>query len=240
MALPYELNQLLDDRNRDLYGQVAGQLNVRLEPSDDSGWGCKLENHEGIVYCNKSSFPIACFTHELLHLKFESNGMGLPYYKTDDSGFPTETIGFFHNQLVHHKIYPPFIALGFKPQEFLNDDDAKEMAQILKRDLTKFESLYKRGKQRLTGTMVTAPFFAINSPHDTSDVINKCGQRLKAIANPKVFSDLEKILQDWKQNENPNCSRPLACIFKVAGYPRVSFSISGTDYDTIYAGDVTI
>jgi hypothetical protein len=88
--------------------------------------------------------------------------------------------------------------------------------------------------------MVTAPFFAINSPHDTSDVINKCGQRLKAIANPKVFSDLEKILQDWKQNENPNCSRPLACIFKVAGYPRVSFSISGTDYDTIYAGDVTI
>jgi hypothetical protein len=240
MALPYELNQLLDERNQTLYQQVAGRLNVRLEPSDDSGWGCKQENHDGIIYCSKSNCPIACFTHELLHLKFESNGMGRPYHKTDNSEFPTDAIGFFHNQLVHHKIYPPFIALGFKSQEFLNDDDAKGMTRILKRDLSTFESLYKKGRKPLTGLMIAMPFFSINSPHDQNDTIKKFEQRLKAIANPNDLSDLEKILRDWKQSENPNCSRPLACIFKVAGYPRVGFSVTGTDYDIIYAGNVTI
>lgn len=238
MPVLYELNQLLDERNRSLYAEVSGQLNVHLEPSDDDGWGSKIEDHDGFVYFQRSNYPISCFTHELLHLKFEFNGMALPSYKTDDPTFPISAIGFFHNQLVHHKIYPAFVGLGFKPQEFLNDDDTVGMIRVLQRDLKRLESLYKSSRKSLTGIPVAFPFFSINSPHDQSSEMRAFGKRLKEIADPETFANLEMILKDWKRSDNPNCSRPLAAIFKTTGYNRVGFSKSGTDYDMIYAADV--
>ena len=130
-------------------------------------------------------------------------------------------------------------SFGFQVAE-ARGSSSKGMIRVLNRDLSKFESLYKKGKKPLSGLAIAMPFFSINSPHDQTDTFKNFGQRLKAVADPDDFSDLENILRDWKQNENPNCSRPLACIFKVAGYPRVGFSLTGTDYDIIYAANVRI
>ena len=77
--MPFTIEQLIDDRNRPLYDEIAAQMRLELreEPIPEEGWGSQYRANEslGIVFHAPTPYPQACFTHELLHIKYEA---GLP------------------------------------------------------------------------------------------------------------------------------------------------------------------
>lgn len=121
------ISQLLDARNKDLYNFVNESLTLSIVPTSDPSYGvyCKGDNATIFVPLGKPS-P-SSFAHELLHVELKVRGVNFST-KLSVSERPalipifSESLSdHITNVLEHRKMFPRFVALGYKEVDFLSD-----------------------------------------------------------------------------------------------------------------------
>ena len=239
----YTLEHLLDDKNTALYESLDARVNIILVDSDKDSWTSKLSKNVAYIGVLKSDYPAACFSHELLHVKLELEGMDHPHFIDNENlgESAAEIVPFLYNQFAHHKMYPEFVEMGYPPEHFLYDDDRRDLRKLLKYDVPKLERKYRKQNDKPQGGMaVLCPYLALRSPHDADRPMPSIGQRLVQIADPCLLSGVDRVLETWVKDPSLNCCLSLARLFKLAGLPLFGFSLTGSQDDMIVAGNVEI
>jgi hypothetical protein len=232
----YEIADIVSLYNEDLYNELKDKIKIRLVKDIKIGWSAKIENGEAIITYNKSSYPDACFAHELLHIKYELNGLKQPLIKDNED--VTNIMPFLFNQLCHHKFYQEFYDMGFNEEEFLNENDATEVDTLAKSDIKLIEGIFKNSGTISGSTVLLLPYIVLKSPHDKSETTKNHIEHLKRIGDNVFFQAIDTILQEWKNQESLDSSKTFARIFKACNCPRVGFCLSGKDDEIIVAGNI--
>jgi hypothetical protein len=232
----YEIADIVSLYNEDLYNELKDKIKIRLVKDIKIGWSAKIENGEAIITYNKSSYPDACFAHELLHIKYELNGLKQPLIKDNED--VTNIMPFLFNQLCHHKFYQEFYDMGFNEEEFLNENDATEVDTLAKSDIKLIEGIFKNSGTISGSRVLLLPYIVLKSPHDKSETTKNHIEHLKRIGDNVFFQAIDTILQEWKNQESLDSSKTFALIFKACNCPRVGFCLSGKDDEIIVAGNI--
>jgi len=230
MAERYSLADLLDDRNRQLYEDLAAKVQIELRPSEDSFWREIMKDGVALISHAPSSYPISCFTHELLHVHFDLLGMEHPSaYEIeaqtkkeirDTEELVREWLPSWYNQLIHQKMYPLFIAMGFPSAEFLDESDAEffntvaEHVEILKE------------KRRKTGRAIPVKLYVLQylfakSPHDHSEKTERIRKDLRNLSGGTSYQ-LDNLIKTLVADPEPNMSWYLVRLFYLCGMPDVA------------------
>lgn len=232
----YDIADIVSEYNEDLYNDVKDKITIKLVKNFQIGWSAKIENGVAVITYKKSDYPDACFAHELLHIKYELNGLTPPLIKDDEN--VTDIMPFLFNQLCHHKFYQEFYDMGFNEEEFLNEDDASQVNTLANRDIKQLEEIYTKSGTINGSTALLLPYLVLKSPHDNSETTKQHIERLKKIGNNNFFQTIDKILQEWANQKSLDSSMAFARIFKACNCPRVGFCLSGKDEDVIVAGNI--
>ncbi len=232
----YELTDLVTEYNEDLYNEVAERISVKLIKDNQTGWSAKIVNGEAVITYKKADAPDACFAHELLHIKYELNGLKPPMIK-DNEGV-TDIMPLLFNQICHHKFYNEFYDMGFNEEEFLNDHDAMEIDILAKRDLKLLKDIFSKSGEIKGSTALLLPYIMLKSPHDKSETTKQFIERIKKIGDKSFFEAIDTILTDWTSQETLDSSMTFARIFKSCNRPKVGFCLSGREEDVIVAGNI--
>lgn len=227
----YTIEQLVDERNRSLHEGISSRVTLELvdEPNPQEGWGSQYFPDKNLaqIMCSPAELPQASFTHELLHVKFELDGYLRPKYFNVSA--PTQDLqdyqkwagGFLvyaYNQMMHLKMYPEFVKLGYPPIEFLKRNPTR--IKWLKDWLSKFKEQVKKNPSKLDLETYARTYLAMRNPHDPSPEIPRLMKEMKKI-NSGRFNRLEKLVDEWLADESPNLSAYLARLFYCAGHPDV-------------------
>lgn len=232
----YELKDVLTEYSEDIYNEVSGKIPIKLVKDTTGGWSASIVNGDAIITYRKSNYPDACFAHELLHIKYELNGLKPPLIK-DEEGV-TNILAIIFNQLCHHKIYQEFYDMGFNEEEFLNDYDASQIDNLARRDLKLLEELYLKSGEIKGSTALLLPYLMLQSPHDNSVSTQQHILRLKQIGDNNFFTEIDTIIADWVAQDSLDSSMTFARIFKACNRPKVGFCLSGREEDVIIAGNI--
>lgn len=207
---PYSIRHMLDHRNRALYKWVNRRAPILLSRSTIGTWEglLRLTDYMGIVAATESPHPCASFTHELLHIKLELNGLIKPrvhFGVALSDGAKADLMQLCNAvciDLAHHRMYDEFQTLGFPPNEFIGDEDVEAVAYVESK-LTEWEHTVALGNPRARGLEVAKRFMVIHNPHDTNALLRS---RLLAVANQEQIARLDQLLRDWNvQNSDDYC-----------------------------------
>jgi len=234
--LKYEIEDIVSEYNENLYNELKDKITIKLVKDFKIGWSAKIENGEAIITYNKSNYPDACFAHELLHIKYELNGLKPPLIKDNEN--VTNIMPFLFNQLCHHKFYQEFNDMGFNEEEFLNENDTSEVDKLAKRDIKLLEGIFNTSGTISGSSALLLPYIVLKSPHDKSETTKQHIEHLKRIGDNIFFQTIDTILQEWTNQESLDSSITFARIFKACNCPRVGFCLSGKDDDIIVAGNI--
>lgn len=132
-----QLDKLLDKRNITLYEDITKGCGITVSVSRDvenglEYWSMTYEptSKEAEVYAGKDINDINAFTHELLHVIQEENGQEshktLPVHVSiiDSPSrflFDNGMIIRINNVILHHRMLPDYIKLGFPINKFVYD-----------------------------------------------------------------------------------------------------------------------
>jgi len=235
---PYVLDDLVDDRNRDLYDEVVGKAELVLVESTDTAWKEELKGQKVYIHYAPTGHPISSFTHELLHAKLGLDGLTAPLVVYNE-GISNNIIQFIWNELQHHKMYPMFHRMGFLADEFLNDSDSADSLELLERDVPRLEELIGT-RSNADGLAVLLPYLVIRSPHESREVIATFEDRLRGISDPSFLGKVDAILDNWVSQEPANPSWTLAALFNVCNLPKIGFSLTGKKEDLVIAGNLDL
>ena len=239
----YTLKDLLDDKNAPLYEMLRVRVKIKLVASNVDSWTSKLSENVAYIGVLKSAYPTACFAHELLHIKLKLDGMDHPYFiDNEDLGETAkEIVSILYNQLAHHKMFPEFLKMGYSPEQFLYDSDRKDLRRRLRQDVPKLERRYRKQHGTLqSGLAVLMPYLILKSPNDADRPMLSIGQRLVNIAEPRLLSGVDKVLDTWVKAPTLDCCLSLARLFNLAGLHRFDFSLTESHDALIVAGNVEI
>jgi hypothetical protein len=232
----YEIADLLSEYNRDLYNEVSSKIDIDLVKDIKLGWSASIDGDKAIITYKKVESPDACLAHELLHIKYELNGLKAPLTK-DEEGV-TDIVPFLFNQLCHFKFYNEFYELGFNEEEFLNEQDETEKEQLAKRDINTLEQIYEKSGEIKGSTALLLPYIVLKSPHDISETTKGYINRLKKIGEANFFETIDKIIDEWVNSESLDSSYTFARLFKACNRPKVGFCLSGKEEDVIISGNI--
>jgi len=232
----YELEDLISEYNQDLHDEVSEKIEIKLVKDIVNGWTASIENGQAIITYKKSDYPDASFAHELLHIKYELNGLEPPMIK-DNEGV-TDIMPIIFNQLCHHKFFSEFYDLGFNEEEFLNENDSAQISQLAQRDLKTLEDIFKKSGEIKASTALLLPYIVLISPHDKSEKTKQYIDRLKTIGDKSFFDNVDSIIKDWTESKTLDSSLTFARLFKAANRPKVGFCLTGKDEDVIVAGNI--
>jgi len=234
--LEYKLEDLVSEYSQEIYDEVSNEIEIDLLKDIKEGWSAKIENGRAIITYNKSNYPDACFAHELLHIKYELNGL-VPPMIMDNEGV-TEVLPIIFNQLCHHKFYKEFYDMGFNEEEFLYDNDSYQIELQARRDIKILEDLHAKSGDIQGSVVLLLPYISLISPHDQSEKTKSFIERLKKIGDTNFFNKVDAIIGDWVASETLDSSLTLARLFKASNRPKVGFCISGNQADIITTMDV--
>lgn len=232
----YEIEDLISDYNQELYNEVSSQIEIKLVKDSVNGWSEAIENGQAIISYKKTEYPGASFAHELLHIKYERNGLKPPMIK-DNEGV-TDLMPIIFNQLCHHKFYNEFYDMGFNEEEFLNDDDAIQISQLAERDIKALEQIYHKSGEIKGSTALLLPYLVLISPHVKSEKVFNYIERLKAIGDKTFFDNVDEIIKNWVESKTLDSSLTFAKLFKAANRPKVGFCLTEKDEDVVVAGNI--
>jgi hypothetical protein len=232
----YEIADIVSEYNEDLFNEIKDKITIKLVKDFQIGWSAKIENGDAIITYKESDFPDACFAHELLHIKYELNGLTPPLIKDNED--VSSIMPFLFNQLCHHKFYKEFYDMGFNEEEFLNENDISEVDTLAKRDIKYLEGIFTTNGTINGSTVLLLPYIVLKSPHDNSDITKKHIERLKSLGENSFFQTIDTILKEWSEQESLDSSMTFARIFKACNCLKVGFCLSGKDEDIIIAGNI--
>ncbi|HKB91481.1 MAG TPA: hypothetical protein VKC60_13270 [Opitutaceae bacterium] len=229
--MTYQIKDLIDSRNGELYRQISSKLPIELIAAKDDNWRAETKDGKGIIEWASTRYPIACFTHELLHLSFDQRGMGCPGFKVTASvenekavhDSVGERLPFICNQLIHHKIFQEFIAMGFPSEEFLGESSLDDANNCAKRDLPKLRVLKKKYPGGLPCKVFVFPYLFLRSPEDNTAESKQLLKELRNLCDQN-FYELGKIITALQQDPKPYIPDYLRKIFVLCDQPEVSFA----------------
>lgn len=122
---------LIDARNAGLWELVNKTISVTVKMEDRVDYLCYNEKNKSIIYVPTNNINPASFTHELLHIYLRTKGVyigGGLYLSIRGNNalnklFSNELIQHIDNCLDHVKMFPEFLKLGYKAEEFIQDFD---------------------------------------------------------------------------------------------------------------------
>jgi hypothetical protein len=232
----YDLQSLLDERNRTLYEGVASQLPVVLLDSGNDLWTAHLKNGTAEIHTADASWPGACFAHELLHISLRLRGLTCPgYVDNENIADIKEIVGWLFNILDHFKVYPEFLALGYTGDQFLADSDPSEVCERLDHNASELERRFIADLP-IDPLALAMPIGMLLSPPPSQRW--RYESRLKRVSPPGFFEDLEALLLEWQRSPTLNSSHTFAMFFKLCGYQRIGFSATNTQADIVVAGNL--
>ncbi len=223
----------INSKNIDLYHEVLENSEIKLIRS--TKWASRINNKTAEILYNESNFSFACFTHELLHIKYHHLGLKYPKYEFNEN--IDELITYLFNQLSHHKFFNEFCSLGFNKKEFLDvetETQANEQAEL---NITILEITNRISGKLEPSIDLLNIYLMLKSPHDDSKITFNFLERLKNIGNEDFFSIIDKILDDWLNSTSLNPCLTLAKFFKVCNHPKIGFYIYNKD-EIIYSNDI--
>jgi hypothetical protein len=214
----YQIQDLVDHRNLELYEKLNSQIKIELsdKPSDDGYWSAELtDDKSGLIKWSSTESPISSFTHELLHLQFDIAGMGKPGFRVstcrDNFAELQDWVNIFvnysYNQLIHRKMYPHFVAMGFLPSQFTADCDYMALDQV-KGDLVNLRQLKKISN--LTIKDWGMPFLSLVDLSGDKKEANKILNELKKLMGPGQAVKMTKYLRDFDEDASPEMPRYMA------------------------------
>jgi hypothetical protein len=230
----YTIDDLLDHRNRALYQEVAGQVPVSLRDSEDEYWGAILKDGVAHISCAPSAKPVSGFTHELLHIKRDLAGMKRPGYQIEAASqqeydkidaFTEGLLVYAYNQMIHHKMFPEFAALGFPAGEFLHEADDLEGKKQVQKDLASLRLRKTDFPHGIPVGLYIYPYLYLRSPHDNGA---DCQKMLKEIRNMSggSFYAVGEFFKKWLADPNPDVRRYVARLFYLCDVKDIGFGPS--------------
>jgi hypothetical protein len=232
----YVLDDLLSELNDDLYNEVRAKIDIELRKDPKTGWSAKIEQGKALITYTRTSYPDASFAHELLHVKYELEGLRVPFFVDEEN--VAGIIPFLFNSLCHFKFYAEFRKLGFPDDEFLHDNDAIETKNRITSDLKLITSIFKKSGIIRGSVALLMPYILLKSPHDNSEFSKNAIQDLQGIGDKSFFAEVDQIISDWINTPSLDCSLTLARIFKACNNPKVGFSLTNRNEDLIIAGNL--
>lgn len=127
------VDDLITDKNKELFERVNRQYPVQLVKTNSDTWGSHIEDGKTIItYCD-TQYPECCFVHELLHI--DTQIKGYKRLRTGISAFDqTEFFGTLmsalDNELQHHKMFPEYEKLQYPKEKFYIDSDTSTEAYL--------------------------------------------------------------------------------------------------------------
>jgi hypothetical protein len=234
----YEISDLTSDCNEDLYREISNQIPIDII-KHHGGWSASIKDNRAIIKYSWSTYPDACFAHELLHIELELNGLKDPFVWSYEKNISWTDIRFLINQLAHHRMYPKFIEMGFSEEEFLHHNDYQETRSLLKRDISMLEKIHKKEGVLIDGLPFLYPYLVCISPNETNDDVKEYLRRLKQISEPNCVRNAEKIINEWVLSGRMSYCISLAKLFKLGKYTSIGFGdvddiekqIKASDFD---------
>jgi hypothetical protein len=226
-------SQLVTQQNAVLFQELSAQVRIELAPSDDEYWGEITENGKATIYYASDPSPVAAFTHELLHIKYRLLGyqprvvIKYEVERENDAHFLDLLTDYAPNQLMHHKIFPEFTAMGFQPGEFLAAGDLANCERVFEEDIPLLKRTYKRTGKKLDARAIIFPYLFLKSPHSNSQRSQMALRVLRNISDR--FYDLEKLINGWCQEDHPDYRLCFARLFCLCGFPNVWLALSEND-----------
>jgi len=236
--VPYLLSDLIDGRNSGLYATVSALRPVEIHQRSGGGWGEKTEPTRIMVFSSPTMYPCAAFAHELLHAKLELAGCRSPYVeRVEEVG---QLVAWLWNQLAHERMFPQFLALGYPAEQFLNDDDDREVFGLYRRDLPGLKRDFKKGGRKpIRGLRVALMHIVSRSPHQRHMGLPPVLAELRRMADAEFLAEIDKVFADWGQEAECDVTRVYARLFRLCGdLPNVSFSNYEDGRDSIRPSDI--
>lgn len=121
------IEDLLDIKNRDLYEFVRQSLSLSVAETTEPYYGLFTKGNSAIIYVPKGKTSPSSFAHELLHAELKIKGI---LFSTKPSVserpllipiFSENLSDHITNVMEHRKMFPKFVAMGYKEEEFLAD-----------------------------------------------------------------------------------------------------------------------
>lgn len=216
----YTLDDLLDERNRQLYGDLAAQIPIELHASDDQYWGETTVDGRATILCAPSVYPKSCFTHELLHVRFNLRGMARPgavveaasdAERVENEEFVRSLLPYAYNQLIHHKMFPEFIERGFPAHEFLHEAD-HAATRSASEDVARLRELRKSFPHGIPVRLYILPYLLARSPHDSSTEAQRILKDIRNLSDGSYYS-VNELVNKLRSDPVPNISWYLARLF---------------------------
>lgn len=127
------LENLITDKNKELFERVNDAYPVQLVKTNDNSWGSNIENGNAIInYCD-TKYPESCFVHELLHIDTQLKGykrlrIGISAF--DQTVFFKDLMSHIDNELQHHKMFAEFEKLQYPKEQFYIDTDISTESKL--------------------------------------------------------------------------------------------------------------
>lgn len=202
-----DVNDFLDERNRELWEDVCANHNVSIKEAFEDNYGVYIKEDESIIYVLSNEKCPASFTHELLHIwlsiKKYSPGnyiKGLKYQEDKlRMVFSNELVEHIENVLEHRKMLPKFIEMGYKRSDFLSDYSKYKMNDvILSEIIDKFKRFrfFKFIYDSRFIDLYIGKYFAMKCCPNPSNDYNKYLKIFKLL-DCKLFNILEDFVKQW-------------------------------------------
>lgn len=214
-----KIEDLIDERNNELYRQINAHLEIVLEENQDwraEAWDSYI--HDGvavILYC-PTSFPSASFTKELLRIHAQIRGFrpvvsGLSRNSQVNERMQT-IIKSLNHHFLNHKTAREFVALGYPPEQFQDDDDGGT-SYFLK------DQLQSDGQSALNLAIMYLSFIEPLMPIPEGDkhIIQQLFNRYDGGKFKQYFECIDETLSSWVETESYDAEKYMVEFLANAG-----------------------
>ncbi len=191
-------NLIIDSRNKELWNDLKNLFDIDVYMHEKPYAEMFSKNRKVQIYVNKD-IDSASFTHELLHLwiKQKEIYVGSTFKLTVAENnklkkvFSDNLLTHIGNTCEHVKMYPKFISLGYKSNEFLYDNNSHKCVDKEILEIEKYYRFLWAYRAKAIDVFI-GKFFAINADHNTDFNYSGCKIRLE-----NLDKELNKLLLDF-------------------------------------------
>lgn len=203
-------DSLVDDRNSKLWREINNSLRFDVVFGEFTSYRAYCKGNNAIIYVPINNLCVDSFTHELLHLYLQKEGLPI------SGGFKMsiitsqyckhiltpELIEHVGNCLEHIVFYPLYIKMGCNPKIFISDYEELKCTNqelgLIKKGFTKTGLI-----KNLSIDAYIGKFFAIaacnNNQHNYSDILKE----MEAI-DSRLYGILNNFMLEWKNYDINN------------------------------------
>lgn len=203
-----EITKYVNYQNKSLWEELKNQYNIQLyyKPTEYS-WLVQIDGKDVKIVCNDLEVNIASFTHELLHVKLDQQGMPnfdqLDYFILNNPIFNNfilkNLIYKVYNFHSHKKMFPIFLSMGFQDEDFVSAREKFSIYENIRlRLFPKIKLLKTFGIEEFLGK-----YFALKNDFVASNQ-KKTQRNLRNLQriNKELFNVAECFDSDWENRSD--------------------------------------